>query len=45
MFFPEVEEPAYWCAFADPFVERFLFLFNFVESREDVPFPAILQME
>ena len=44
-FFPEVEEPAYWCAFADPFVERFLFLFNFVESREDVPFPAILQME
>jgi hypothetical protein len=44
-FFPEVEEPGYWCGFADPFVERFLFLFNFVESEEDVPFPAILQLD
>ena len=44
-FFPEAEEPAYWCDFTDPFVERFLFLFNFVDSEEDVPFPAILQLE
>jgi hypothetical protein len=44
-FFPEIEEPAYWCGFTDPFIERFLFLFNFVESGEDVPFPAILQLD
>jgi hypothetical protein len=44
-FFPEIEEPAYWCDFADPFVERFLFLSNFVDSEEDVPFPAILQLD
>ena len=43
-FFPEIEEPGYWCDFTDPFVERFLFLFNFVEKENDVPFPAILQM-
>ena len=44
-FFPEVGEPVYWCDFADPFVERFLFLFSFVDSEEDVPFPAILQLD
>jgi hypothetical protein len=42
--FPEVEEPAYWCSFTNPFIERFLFLFNFIESETDVPFPAILQV-
>jgi hypothetical protein len=42
--FPEVEEPAYWCDFTNPFIERFLFLFNFIESETDVPFPAILQV-
>jgi hypothetical protein len=44
-FFPEIQEPAYWCGFADPFIERFLFLSNFVKSETDVPFPAILQVE
>jgi hypothetical protein len=44
-FFPEVEEPPYWCAFTDPFVERFLFLYNFVQREQDVPFPAILQLD
>ena len=44
-FFPDIEEPAYWCGFVDPFIERFLFLLNFVESQVDVPFPAILQIE
>ena len=44
-FFPETEEPAYWCDFTDPFIERFLFLFNFVDSEKDVPFPAILQLD
>jgi hypothetical protein len=43
-FFPEIQEPAYWCGFIDPFIERFLFLFNFVESETDVPFPAILRV-
>jgi len=44
-FFPESEPPIYWCSFAGSFVERFLFLFNIVGSRSDVPFPAILQLE
>jgi len=44
-FFPEIQEPAYWCGFTGPFIERFLFLFNFVSSETDVPFPAILQVE
>jgi hypothetical protein len=44
-FFPAVQEPAYWCGFVDPFIERFLFLFNIVQSEADVPFPAILQVE
>lgn len=44
-FFPELQEPAYWCGFVDPFVERFLFLLNFMRSEGDVPFPAILQVE
>jgi hypothetical protein len=43
--YPQLEEPAYWCGFVDPFIERLLFLFNFVESESDVPFPAILQIE
>jgi hypothetical protein len=43
-FFPEIREPAYWCGFTDPFIERFLFLFNFVDSEADVPFPAILEV-
>jgi len=44
-FFPELQEPAYWCGFTDPFIERFLFLLNFVRSETNVPFPAILQVE
>jgi hypothetical protein len=43
-FFPEFQEPDYWCGFTDPFIERFLFLSNFVSSQADVPFPAILQI-
>ena len=43
-FFPENQEPAYWCGFTDPFIQRFLFLFNFVSREADVPFPAILQV-
>lgn len=43
-FFPEFQEPDYWCGFTDPFIERFLFLSNFVSSQADVPFPAILQV-
>ena len=43
-FFPEAEEPGDWCAFTDRFIERFLFLYNFVDSETDVPFPAILQV-
>jgi len=45
IFFPELQEPADWCGFTDPFIERFLFLLNFVRSETDVPFPAILQVE
>jgi hypothetical protein len=41
--FTETGEPADWCAFAGPFIERFLFLYNFVDSTE-APFPAILDM-
>jgi len=44
-FFPEIREPAYWCGFIDPFINRFLFLLNFLSSEADVPFPAILQIE
>ncbi len=43
-FFPEIREPAYWCGFIDPLINRFLFLFNFVRTEVDVPFPAILQV-
>lgn len=43
-FFPEAEEPEYWCAFTDRFIERFLFLYNFVDIETDVPFPAVLQV-
>jgi hypothetical protein len=43
-FFPDVEEPAYWCGFTDPMIERFLFLFNFVDREVEVPFPAVLQI-
>jgi hypothetical protein len=43
-FFPEIREPAYWCGFTDPFIERFLFLLNFVDGDAEVPFPAILQI-
>jgi hypothetical protein len=43
-FFPEIQEPAYWCGFAGPFIERFLFLLNFVSAEADVPFPAILEI-
>jgi hypothetical protein len=42
--FPEAEEPGDWCAFTDRFIERFLFLYNFVDIETDVPFPAILQV-
>ena len=42
--FPETAEPADWCAFTGPFIERFLFLYNFVDSETEVPFPAILEM-
>lgn len=42
--FPEKSEPAYWCDFSDSFVDRFLFLLSFVDSRTDIPYPAILQM-
>jgi hypothetical protein len=41
-FFPDAQEPAYWCRFAASFVERFLFLLSFVDNETDVPFPAIL---
>ena len=41
---PESEEPSYWCTFSDSFIERFLFLLSFVDSKKDVPFPAILQV-
>jgi hypothetical protein len=44
-FFPELQQPDYWCGFIDPFIERFLFLLNFIETEADVPFPAILQLE
>jgi hypothetical protein len=44
LFFPEAEEPADWCLFTDRFIERFLFLYNFVESETDIPFPAILEL-
>jgi hypothetical protein len=43
--FPETEEPAYWCAFSEALIERFLFLLNFVKSDTAVPFPAILQLD
>jgi len=42
--FPDTEEPGDWCAFTDRFIERFLFLYNFVDTETDVPFPAILQV-
>jgi hypothetical protein len=42
--FPDTEEPGDWCAFTDRFIERFLFLYNFVDNETDVPFPAILQV-
>jgi len=42
--FPEAEEPGGWCAFTDRFIERFSFLYNFVDSETDIPFPAILQV-
>jgi hypothetical protein len=42
--FPDEEEPADWCAFTAPFIERFLFLYNFVNQEKDVPFPAILEV-
>ena len=43
-FFPEIREPVNWCAFTDPFIERFLFLLNFVDGDTEVPFPAILEI-
>ena len=43
-FFPDFQEPDYWCGFTDPFIQRFLFLSNFVSSQADVPFPAILEI-
>jgi hypothetical protein len=43
-FFPEAEEPGDWCDFTDRFIERFLFLYNFVDIETDVPFPAFLQV-
>ena len=42
--FSENQEPAYWCDFSGSFMERFLYLLNFVDSRNDIPFPAILRM-
>ncbi|UCF99872.1 MAG: hypothetical protein JSV89_10135 [Spirochaetaceae bacterium] len=42
--FPDAEEPGDWCAFTAPFIERFLFLYNFVNQEKDVPFPAILEI-
>jgi len=44
-FFPDFQEPDYWCGFTDPFIQRFLFLSNFVSSQADVPFPAILEIQ
>jgi len=43
-FFSDAEPPAYWCAFASAFVERFLFLSRYIENEVDAPFPAILQL-
>lgn len=42
--FPETGEPGDWCSFTRRFIERFLFLYNFVDIETDVPFPAILQL-
>ncbi len=43
-FFPNAQAPPYWCRFTGSFVERFLFLLNFVNHQTDGPFPAILKL-